>query len=210
MTTLTAGTRPDLIFLGPGPRRSLPPPPPPLASQALAVAPLLWAAAARWAESTGGAVARRSPRRASRLFAGAPWVAAEAGEPDAGARLSGAGARRRRSSAAESESAGWQECGELAAIKAAERAAEKARACYGGDPSRLLDICRARIVYASAAALLRGAAAVLGAGAAAGPGASVRVVRVRNGFGPDGDGIFAMGFRVGPLARTRMLRRVPR
>jgi hypothetical protein len=177
-----------------------------LAPQALAVAPLLWAAAARWAESTGGAVARRPPRHASCLFASAPWVAADAGEPGAGARDGGGGGGGLRPPAA--ESAGGLEGGELATIKAADRAAEKTRACYGGDPSRLLDVCRARIVYSSAAGLLGGAVAVLGAGAATGPGASVRVVRVRNGFGPVGDGVFALGFRVGPapLTRTRVRR----
>ena len=105
--------------------------------------------------------------------------------------------RRRRSSAA--GSAGGLEGVELEAMKAADRAAEKARACYGGDPSWLLDICRARIVFPSAAALLRGAAAVLNAGAAGGPGAGARVVRVRNGF--EADGVFALGFRVGHWRR---------
>ena len=32
-------------------------------------------------------------------------------------------------------------------VKAPERAVQKAVTCYGGDPSRLLDICRARIVF---------------------------------------------------------------
>ena len=82
-------------------------------------------------------------------------------------------------------------------LKPARRAVAKAAFCYQGDPSRLLDICRARIVYGGVAGLLRGLEAVL-AGGCAGGGADhrVRVVRVKNGLRAGNDGSLTAGFRV--------------
>ena len=76
-----------------------------------------------------------------------------------------------------------RESREMRLIKAAERAVEKARACYGGDPSHLLDICRARLIFGTAAELAACLSAVLDSAAAPVPtchGGAVRVVRVRN------------------------------
>ena len=75
---------------------------------------------------------------------------------------------------------------------------EKTLACYGGDPSRLLDVCRARLVFDTAAALLRGVDAVLGGAGPPETGAAVRIVRVRNGFKEAGgsEAGLALGFRV--------------
>ena len=61
-------------------------------------------------------------------------------------------------------------------VKHPDRAVEKAAACYGGDPSRLLDVCRARIAFAGPADLLACAEAVLRRSP------DVRVVRIRNGL----------------------------
>jgi hypothetical protein len=72
-------------------------------------------------------------------------------------------------------------------VKDPRSAAWKARACYGGDAGRLLDLCRARLVFPDA----DGAAACLRA-VAADPGA--RALRVRNGM-RDGEG-GGSGFRV--------------
>ena len=84
-------------------------------------------------------------------------------------------------------------------IKAAERAVEKARACYGGDPSHLLDICRARLIFGTAAELAAGLSAVLDSAAAPVPNCgAVRVVRVRNSLREDCDAASTCGFRVCP------------
>ena len=75
-------------------------------------------------------------------------------------------------------------------LKGRRRAAEKALGCYGGDVSRLLDLCRARIVLPSPRAAAECARAVAEDAAAAaaragrdgdGACAGVRVLRVRNG-----------------------------
>ena len=72
-------------------------------------------------------------------------------------------------------------------IKSPARAADKAIACYGGDASRLLDVARARLLFASAAALGRCLGLVAGA-------AGVRVVRVSDSLLS-----FAVSLRVAPL-----------
>ena len=92
-----------------------------------------------------------------------------------------------------------RESREMRLIKAAERAVEKARACYGGDPSHLLDICRARLIFGTAAELAAGLSAVLDSAAAPVPNCgAVRVVRVRNSLREDCDAASTCGFRVCP------------
>jgi hypothetical protein len=80
-------------------------------------------------------------------------------------------------------------------LKSVRRAVAKAARCYRGDASRLLDICRARIVYGGAAGLLRGLEAIRAAGGGSGAD-GVRVVRVRNGLRGGTDGGRTAGFRV--------------
>ena len=74
-------------------------------------------------------------------------------------------------------------------VKSPLRAATKAAGCYGGDLSRLLDVCRARAVFSSVDALtacLRMAAAASG----------VRIVRVKNFMEEESDSWWTAGFRV--------------
>ena len=78
------------------------------------------------------------------------------------------------------------------AIKTPLRAVEKAAACYGGDASRLLDVCRARIVVADEAALAHALERIADDGA-------VRVVRVKDGVSGDVSAATFGGFRVSPL-----------
>jgi hypothetical protein len=77
------------------------------------------------------------------------------------------------------------------AVKGPGRAMEKALACYGGDVSRLADLCRARIVLGDARALLACAERVVGGGDPA-----VRVLRVRNLLAPAAPAAHSAGFRV--------------
>ena len=65
----------------------------------------------------------------------------------------------------------------LGVVKDPARAADKAAACYGGDASALLDVCRCRLVFDSAAGL--GACLALTARSS-----HVRVVRVRSTLRP--------------------------
>ena len=74
-------------------------------------------------------------------------------------------------------------------IKRPARAVEKAVICYGGDVSRLLDVCRARLAFATAADLACCLEAVCGAPQA-------RVVRVRNWLSPGHDPALTAGYRV--------------
>ena len=99
--------------------------------------------------------------------------------------------------------------------------AEKALVYYGGDGSRVLDVCRARLVLpnaSAAATCLRriaadadAAAAARGGGGAAG-GGGVAVVRVRNWVEAEFDDEFSAGFRVrtGPEDSFRTRRRPSR
>ncbi len=80
-------------------------------------------------------------------------------------------------------------------VKNPLRAAGKAAACYRGDVSRLLDVCRARIAFRSVGEL----AACVRAVAASAP--AVRVVRVRNLLRAGEDAWATAGFRV-RLARA--------
>ena len=167
-----------------------------MAAQAQAVAPLLWSACAWWAEASGGSIDLESrPGRRDR------WLDIPSGGV-------GGSFKRLHSFAAQS-----RESREMRLIKAAERAVEKARACYGGDPSHLLDICRARLIFGTAAELAAGLSAVLDSAAAPVPNCgAVRVVRVRNSLREDCDAASTCGFRVrlpphwlrafvGPLSR---------
>ena len=74
----------------------------------------------------------------------------------------------------------------LGLVKRPSRAAAKAAACYGGDASRLTDVCRCRVAFDS----LDDLAAAVGRLSAAAP--VVRIVRVRPRLapplGPDGRG----------------------
>ena len=78
-------------------------------------------------------------------------------------------------------------------IKPPARALAKAATCYGADPSRLLDVCRARIVVYSPG----GAAACIAAILADVPNVQLR--RVKNGMRIGCDVEETAGFRVGPL-----------
>ena len=108
-------------------------------------------------------------------------------------------------------------------LKGRRRATEKALGCYGGDVSRLLDLCRARIVLpnpCAAAECLRAVAAAAAAAAAGHDGdgvcAGVRVLRVRNWAAESAAAAAAAsgeawrgdewggGFRVQPLLRCRL------
>jgi hypothetical protein len=91
---------------------------------------------------------------------------------------------------------------------------EKALVCYEGDGSRILDVCRARLIFPdarAAAACLRSIAAEADAAAAAAGGGGggmpagdgVAVVRVRNGVDAAFDDDSSAGFRVRP---TKLLR----
>ena len=77
-------------------------------------------------------------------------------------------------------------------IKEPERAIEKATVCYGGDVSRLLDICRARLVFDDAAGILACLAAVEA------PAAGAVIVRVKNSLKPGHDSRLTGGYRVRP------------
>ena len=78
----------------------------------------------------------------------------------------------------------------LASVKPFDRAAEKAARCYGGDASRLLDVCRARAGLRGPADLKRFLAAVLE------DRGDVRVVRVKDMLRPDASS--SAGFQVNP------------
>jgi hypothetical protein len=82
----------------------------------------------------------------------------------------------------------------LGFVKSPARAAEKVLVCYGGDASRLLDVCRGRILFGSAADLARCLELML-ADAAAG---AVQIVRIRNSLCESFDAWVTAGFRVQP------------
>jgi hypothetical protein len=79
-------------------------------------------------------------------------------------------------------------------IKRAERAIEKAAICYGGDVSRLVDLCRGRIVFED---LHRMCACLEVIG---GHRASVAVLRIKNGLDVQHDATRTAGFRVSAVA----------
>ena len=78
-------------------------------------------------------------------------------------------------------------------IKRPARAVEKLLACYGGDASRLLDVCRARILFTGVADVLRCAKAVQ----AAAP--LVRIVGAKNSLRPGHNSRMTGGYRVRSL-----------
>jgi hypothetical protein len=84
---------------------------------------------------------------------------------------------------------GFEELVSVGLVKRPERAAAKVLACYGGDPSRLLDVCRRRIAFGRVAEL----GACLGR---MGADSGVRVVRVKNLLREDADPRVTAGFRV--------------
>ena len=75
-------------------------------------------------------------------------------------------------------------------IKHPDRAIEKAVVCYGGDVSRLLDICRARILFTTPADLLGCIKEIQG------PSSDVQVVRIKNYLREDYDSSHTAGYRV--------------
>lgn len=83
---------------------------------------------------------------------------------------------------------------QLRFLKSPRRAVRKALTCYGGDPSRLADLCRARILFDRVADV----AACLEAVRAGRPG--VRVVRVKNFMAAGHDPWTTAGFRASPPA----------
>jgi hypothetical protein len=74
-------------------------------------------------------------------------------------------------------------------LKAPQRAAEKADACYGGDVSRVVDVCRQRFVFAD----VRGVADCLALIASARP--CVRVLRVKDSMRAGHNPRLTAGFR---------------
>jgi hypothetical protein len=156
-----------------------------LYAQAHAAAGPLHAAAVGWAGRFGGKL--------------------DEGRPDE-ARSGAAAARE------EETLLGWLGRG---LVKPPGRAVGKAAFCYGGDASRLLDLCRARIVFADPAGLAACAASVLAEAARAdalgpGPPAGVVVVRVKNGLRLRHDPDRTGGFRVRAPPPTAPRRQQPR
>jgi hypothetical protein len=180
-----------------------------LYSQAIGVAPILRRRCAQWAAVFGGTVAGAGASGADAVLAdddgSAPDAgvggAAEAATPSASATVAAA-AERRMSGAcqwvpglSDDEAFTQPAIRELlgqSLLKRPARAVEKALACYGGDVSRLLDVCRARIVFADGGALADCLDAICDGG-----GGGVRVVRVKNTMSDQINAASASGFRVG-------------
>ncbi len=138
-----------------------------LYTRALGVAPALLERAAAWADSGGGEVdAPPSPE-----VGGGGRDGGGAGAADAGPLPSVEELMRR------------------GVVKRPERAIEKTLVCYGGDASRLRDLCRARLVFSGVAGLLAAARAAVADPAAA-------VVGVKNGMLVGGSATGTAGFRV--------------
>jgi hypothetical protein len=74
-------------------------------------------------------------------------------------------------------------------LKRPGRALGKLATRYGGDPSRLVDLCRQRLVFDRAADLATCLEAMR-----ADP--SVEILRVRNSMAPEHDSVASAGFRV--------------
>ena len=97
----------------------------------------------------------------------------------------------------DSEGVGLEKWVELGMVKRPQRAAEKALACYGGDISRVIDICRARAWFDTLVGLANCLALVAA-------DQRVVVVRVKNTMLPSElrswDSLWNAGFRVrGPV-----------
>ena len=137
-----------------------------LYSQAMFLAPVLAAACAEWAATSGGTVYRRG---------GA--LAADSNDSD------GLPKRLRA----------WVLAG---FVKFPERAARKAAACYDGDPSRVLDVCRGRIFFEAVEDLVR-CVRLINAQSPA-----VAVLRLHCGLSPKYNAERSAGFRAVILSVT--------
>ncbi len=81
----------------------------------------------------------------------------------------------------------WLRC-----LKPLDRAMAKALLRYDGDASRLLDVCRARVVFDTAAELVECLRLV------SRPSAGARIRRIRSSMLPGSEEALAGGFRVRP------------
>ena len=79
-------------------------------------------------------------------------------------------------------------------MKGPARAVEKVVTCYGGDASRMLDLCRARIIFTRVRDLARCVGLVCRECA----DGDVRVERLRNRFTSEHNSKLSGGFRVPP------------
>ena len=142
-----------------------------LYTQAMGVAPVLCGHCAAWARESGGCFNQADARRGS----------SGSGAADADGALSALPQVLRA----------WVQRGN---VKRPQRAMEKAlTCCYGGDVSRLLDVCRGRVVFGDAAGL-RGCVQAIMRDSDAG---LVRLVRVRNTLQQPHDvGCASSGFKV--------------
>ena len=135
-----------------------------LYAQACVAAALQQCKAAQWAAATRG---RHDSAEAPALAPGDPLLTPERLLPPEACRL----VRQR-------------------ALKPPARALDKARICYGGDLSLLLDIARARLLFESAADLLECVSLVCTGDV------DVRVVRVKNSLHDKHESADTAGFRV--------------
>ena len=142
-----------------------------LYAQALGVAPVLRWHCAEWARLTGGALDD------SDLSNTAGVCGHRLGDaPDSAGARSNVG------------SAEWWAL--QPGIKPPAQAVRKAVTCYGGDVSRLLDVCRCRIAFEGAEGILR----CLEAMRARSP--AVKVIRIKNSLSPFHDPRHTAGYRV--------------
>ncbi len=135
-----------------------------LYSQALGVVATLHHKAMEWAAAAGGQLDEQH----------------QADSEDRHARLGGAAGSPHRVER-------WIERG---LIKRPSRAVAKARECYGGDPSLVVDVCRARIVFDHPCGLATCLAQILA------DSPQVRLHRVKNGMSVRHDPAETAGFRV--------------
>jgi hypothetical protein len=146
-----------------------------LYAQAVGIVGILTACCLAWTLSSTGVVA----------IAGVGDASNDAGEDDDGsgddvdelAQVFGPGCQM------------WVRSG---CLKKPGRALGKLATRYGGDPSRLVDLCRQRLVFDRAADLVT----CLGAMRA---DPSVEILRVRNSMAPEHNGFARAGFRVPPI-----------
>jgi hypothetical protein len=134
-----------------------------LYTQALGVAPVLWARCAAWAAESGGTIPPHD-HDGGGCAGDAAWAGALP--------------------------ACLEEWVRRGAVKAPGRAAEKALACYGGDVSRVVDVCRARMAFDDAGGMLRCLREIRR------DAPHVRVVRAKDRLWPPDGGRRAAGFRV--------------
>ncbi len=142
-----------------------------LYAQAAAVAPVLHRKCAEWV-----AAAASQAEESAGSDSDGPAELEDPARPQPGAWLP---ARPRQSAV--------ERCVGRGLIKCPGRAAEKARLCYGGDVSRVVDVCRARVAVGGPA----GAARFLEAAAR-----GARIVRVKNGMVDSGGSPTRCRYRV--------------